>query len=85
MPSVTPRLRQKIYSQMSHKQMRLHIAQVLQEKVLITDFMFYDQRVKFWFGSQGSRESEILLISTSEILTTAHYSQLLGYFILNMN
>lgn len=41
-----PHLRQKIYSLMSHNQMRLHISQVLQEKVSITDFIFYDQCVQ---------------------------------------
>lgn len=74
-----PHVRQKIYSQMSHNQMRLPISQVLQEKVLITDFIFYDQCV------QGDWDFEILHFSTSKILTAAHYSQLLGYFILNMN
>lgn len=48
-----PHLRQKIHSPMSHNPMRLHVSQVVQQKALITDLMFYDQ-LSPSRGSKGS-------------------------------
>lgn len=67
---------------MSHNQMRLHISQILQEKVLTTYSIVHDE----WAQALVPKgvETKIPHLSTSEILPMMCDSQLQGYFILNI-